>query len=888
MAKTFVTRPPALAAPWRHAHTRLGTGIAERALLAALVLIALVAHGLNMHNNPGQAGLGDEGIYMSQAWAVLRQGRLAPYTYFYDHAPAGWIMLGAWMGLTGGPFTFGNAIDGGRVLMLLLHLAMVPMLFRLTRKLGAGAPAAALATLLFSLSPLAVFYQRLVLLDTIMLFWLLLSLNLVLDGHGRLSRFALSGICFGIAALSKETAIFLLPALLYLAWQQRREHHGRFALLGWTVPMAIVLSLYPLFATLKGELLPAGSSFAFFLFNITTGDQHVSLVEALTWQATRGGGGMLNLDNQFWRFVREDWTARDPLLFVGGALASVVNLLRGIRNRQALAAGLLGLLPLYYLGRGGVVLVFYVLFAIPFLCLNLALLADVALRRLARRAALPTTGALTLALLGGYAAAGTLAPLYTARPAEAARESVAWIKQNVSPESRIVTHDDPWTDLHEAGLGGPAFPYVHNHWKVAADPEIRGGVFKDDWRTVDYVLHLPGIEGIYEETENAVTIEALRNAHLVKRWERDGDVIELWKVNKAGPTEARLLAETDAAIAGRFERAGAFADAEGRVTSEAQSYAMLRAVWSGNRPAFERAWSWTSANLLGEHGLPAWLWQDGTVADAHTATDANADIALALLMAGKRWDDAALTQAGTAMVQAIWEREVVMVDGRPYLAAGDWATRGDVVALNPSYFAPYALRIFAEADPAHDWAGVIDTGYETLFAAASSALGGARSAGLPPDWVGLDRATGTLVPLALEQKDTTRYGYDAARTYWRVALDARWSGDGRATTFLQQAGFLRDEVERKGYVSAIYAHDGRIVESPPSMVGDAGALAALMTLEPAAAHRLYVARLAETTRDEHGVAWGQARDLYAQEWAWFMTALYADALPDLWHAQEEE
>ncbi|MEN9938695.1 MAG: hypothetical protein RLZZ387_5274 [Chloroflexota bacterium] len=883
MARTVSTRPARLASPktWGQGWA---AALDERALLLALVLVSLVAHGLNMLNNPGQAGLGDEGIYMSQAWAVLREGRLAPYTYFYDHAPAGWIMLGAWMGLTGGPFTFGNAIDGGRVLMLLLHLAMVPMLYRIVRKLGCGAPAAALAVLLFSLSPLAVFYQRLVLLDNIMLFWLLLSINLVLDGHGRLSRFALSGICFGLAALSKETAVFLTPAMLYLAWQQRRPHHGRFALLGWLVPTAMVLSLYPLFAALKGELLPAGSAFAFFLFN--SGGAHVSLVEALTWQATRGGGGMFNLDNQFWTYVREDWMARDPLLFAGGAGAVLVNLVRGVRNRQALVAGLLGLLPLYYLGRGGVVLVFYVLFAIPFLCLNLALVANMVLSLLPARAAGSAAAVATAALVGGYAAAGTLLPLYVARPAESARESVAWVKRNVPPESRMVIHDDPWTDLREAGLGGPAFPNAHNHWKVALDPEIRGGVFKEDWRTVDYVLTLPGIEGIFEQTNNTVTIEALRNAHLVRRWETDGDVIELWKVAKPGLTEERLLADGADAIAQRFEQAGAYPDASGQVTSEAQSYAMLRAVWSGDREAFDRAWAWTQANLVDEGGLPAWLWQDGKVVDAHTASDATVDTALALLMAGRRWDAPALVEAGTRMAQAVWEREVVTVDGRPYLAAGDWATSKEVVALNPSYFAPYAYRVFAEADPAHDWLALVDTSYEVLFEASRSTLGAKRTTGLPPDWVGLERNGGELVPLALEDKDTTQYGYDAARTYWRVALDGRWSGDGRSEAYLRQAGFLRDEVARKGEVSAIYARDGRIVEAAPSTVSDAGALAALLTLDPGAAHRLWSTRIGSVTRDELGVVWGDPRDLYAQEWGWFGTALYADALPDLWHAKE--
>ena len=38
----------------------------------------------------------DEGTYMSQAWSVIHQGTLAPYTYWYDHSPAGWFLLALW------------------------------------------------------------------------------------------------------------------------------------------------------------------------------------------------------------------------------------------------------------------------------------------------------------------------------------------------------------------------------------------------------------------------------------------------------------------------------------------------------------------------------------------------------------------------------------------------------------------------------------------------------------------------------------------------------------------------------------------------------------------------------------------------------------------------
>ena len=65
---------------------RLGT-----ALLVLSVLTGAVTHGWNTFRYP--LYLTDEGIYMEQAWSVLREGQLSPYTYFYDHAPAGWLLI---------------------------------------------------------------------------------------------------------------------------------------------------------------------------------------------------------------------------------------------------------------------------------------------------------------------------------------------------------------------------------------------------------------------------------------------------------------------------------------------------------------------------------------------------------------------------------------------------------------------------------------------------------------------------------------------------------------------------------------------------------------------------------------------------------------------------
>lgn len=861
----------------------------EAPALLGLVALALFSHGLNMFQYPSFTGSDDEGIYAAQAWAVLREGVLSPYTYVYDHVPGGWILVAAWMAVTGGPHAFGSAIDSGRAFMLLLHIASLVMVYRVARKLGCGVATATLCGFLFTASPLTLPYQRRLLLDNIMLFWCLLSLDLLLDGWGRLSRVTLSGMCFGIAMLTKETAVFLLPPMLYMAWQQRWQHQARFAVVGWLVPLAVVVSWYPLYAALKGELLPAGGAVQFSTSGY--GNVGVSLFDSLVWQIGRSGGGPFNFGNQFWSLVTSTWLPQDAFLLVGGSLATLVNLARGwrgrsVEGRRAVATGLLGLLPLLYLARGGIVFDFYILVAAPFLCLNLAVLAAPVERRLRRPVRVLAVVGIAGVLVTSYARAGVLQPLYTQSPSTAGRQAIAWVKAHVPSDAFIVTQDDLWTDLREAGPDGPGFQNVHSYTKLAGDPAIRTGVFGDDWHTVDYLVMAPGLEQALVDSGNTIALQALQHAHPVQSWSTDGSRLAIWKVDKRGATEDALLAASAAYLDHHFNHGGAFAAPDGTVTSEAESYALLRAVWSGDRDTFEQTWAWSKAHLMNSsNGLLAWKW-NAEILDAHSAADADTDTALALVMAGRRWANAEWQADGNRMVNAVWDNDVVHVGDAALVSAGDWAPELDTVPVNPSYFAPYAYHVFQEVDPDHEWLSLVDSGYRLLFDSSAATLGGDHSAGLPPDWIGVDRSSGQLSQLAVDSDQTTVYGYDAPRTYWRVALDLNWNADGRAAAYLAQAGFLRDEVSRAGDVRAVYTHAGAVTTDDTSMVGSAGALAALLTLDPQTANGLYAGQILGGADFANGEAyWGNPDDLYGQEWGWFATALYANSLPDVWHAQ---
>src|SRR5262245_29934420 len=86
--------------------------------LTVSIVAGFVTHGWHLFRYP--LFITDEGIYVQQAWSVISEGRLSPYTYFYDHAPAGWLVMAGWVSLLPGQFhAFGNEIATVRVLMLL-------------------------------------------------------------------------------------------------------------------------------------------------------------------------------------------------------------------------------------------------------------------------------------------------------------------------------------------------------------------------------------------------------------------------------------------------------------------------------------------------------------------------------------------------------------------------------------------------------------------------------------------------------------------------------------------------------------------------------------------------------------------------------------------------
>ncbi len=320
----------------------------------------------------------------------------------------------------------------------------------------------------------------------------------------------------------------------------------------------------------------------------------------------------------------------------------------------------------------------------------------------------------------------------------------------------------------------------------------------------------------------------------------------------------------------------------GATTSEGQSYALLRAVWMGDRPTFDTVWRWTAANLqVRGDGLFASLWSGGRVQDNNSASDADSDIALALLFGARRFGDAEYHTSALTVLSGMWQHDVVSTDGMNVLTAGNWAAVQQVPGpvINPSYFAPYAYRLFAREDATHPWAGLVDSSYTLLDRCSAATLDGQHGAGLPPNWCAIARGNGSIVSFP-QIAGADDYGYDAFRVMWRVALDAVWNNEQRARDYLTRNDFLRTRWNTAQRLDPVYGHDGTVVNGydDPTVYG--GDIGAFVVADPAAATQIEQ-HLLSSFHPGPPAFFGDASNYFEQNWVWFGLALAAGALPNL-------
>jgi endoglucanase len=203
--------------------------------------------------------------------------------------------------------------------------------------------------------------------------------------------------------------------------------------------------------------------------------------------------------------------------------------------------------------------------------------------------------------------------------------------------------------------------------------------------------------------------------------------------------------------------------------SEGIGYGMLLTVAHGDRAEFDGLWAFYKSRSSG--GLMGWKVSgcDNTV-DANSASDADLDAAMGLIQAACKWGGTYLAEAQT-LIAAIKSKETIE-GGENFLKP---ASGGLDSCQNVSYASPAYYRVFAKKKPdqAAFWNKLASDSYTQLMRTANG------STGLVPNWSNMQGQAGCG---GYDKAD--RYGYDAARTPWRVATDYVWFGTPAAKDWL--------------------------------------------------------------------------------------------------------
>lgn len=309
--------------------------------------------------------------------------------------------------------------------------------------------------------------------------------------------------------------------------------------------------------------------------------------------------------------------------------------------------------------------------------------------------------------------------------------------------------------------------------------------------------------------------------------------------------------------------------------SETQSYILMQAMMTDDRETFEIAWRWTKENVQrSEDNLFSWKFtlENGraNISDRNPATDADEDIAYALLRAGEKWSRPDYIEEGKLIINDIWNRETASYGGKRYVLAGDWANSPQSLVINPSYFSPFSYRLFAKYDSQHNWNGLIEDGYDLLERSSQKNLESGLGLYLPPDWISLNKQTGELEPFN-GLNFSFKHSYDAFRVFWRVAADENINSSARARSYLNRTGVFLSEWQNTGKVHSIFEFSNGGYAGKTVLATMAGPLSALSVTQPQAARGV-----ARTYYAESGtVSFRPGASFYERSWYWFGLYLWS-------------
>lgn len=210
--------------------------------------------------------------------------------------------------------------------------------------------------------------------------------------------------------------------------------------------------------------------------------------------------------------------------------------------------------------------------------------------------------------------------------------------------------------------------------------------------------------------------------------------------------------------------------------SEGIGYGMVLASYAADQATLNGLWNY-GKKYLDSKGLMNWqIDSNGNVIGQGSATDADEDMAYALLRANQKWSGLGYDTAAKSLISAMLSTEV---QNNNLPNPGDnWGT---TQIVNPSYLAPAYYKEFAVLTGNSRWNDIASTSSNWLMKAANS------STGLLPDWLNADLSPANI---SFDQH-TNDFYYDAVRVPIRLLLAAKLDNDPNAQNILRkESNFL--------------------------------------------------------------------------------------------------
>lgn len=852
------------------------------------IAIAALSHGFGMFHYPYYEG--DEGIYTSQAWSLVKEGTLSPYLYWYDHPPFGWITMAAWTLLFGGNFfIFGDSsIDNMRVFMLLVHIISAACVFFISYKLSKKKTIAVVATLLFTLSPLFIYYQRRVLIDNVLTMWLLLSYALLLSRGLTTKKIIFSGVLFGFALLTKIPAIVFLPAFLYTLWLGNfqdaeavklsvKEQSKRFAV--WLLAIFCIGMVFIGYTIAQGEFLPPS----------VTGGDHVSFISGIQFQLSRDSQIPFWQEGSYFTNAINDWLRVDRFtIFVltAGIIAGLVAAWKNVIIRSVMAFVVLYLI---FLMRGSIVTNFYILPLVPFAAIATALsvwwLTE---KYITKEKALKwyVAGFSVLALIFVFVSSKNP---YVADETSNSKQSIAWIKENIDEDKTIMADMQGLVDLWDTDYVNTKSFRESADWfsKVVNDYNTRELKLENNYKNIDYVLSSHELlRQMKNVSDDSIAKQALLSAGPIKDYAAGAAHVDesIYKSDIGNWARLFQVDNTTSLTLDKIWKTykqdyvhsyGQIIDPQGEIsTSKSQAFGMMQALIAHDQAMFDGLWLWTKNQFQfrGDDTLLSSEWVQGSQTISDNNTFADATIAAALILASKQWHGSSngevYKQEAQTILNDLWRKAVVTIDSKHYMLASDQYSdihTQEYYILNVASLVPVWYELFAQFDLENPWGELAENSYQIL-----SEYGYPQSSGQEAIALELNRSTASLVPHVVADDTTKRLLYqgDLYQSIWLAALSDQWFSSPSAKQYLEQ-------VDAVGLQTAAEEYDSTQNNSTAPL---AAYLAYLTRFDQQKAMQFYQSNLTDLY-DTQRNAWGQSDTSYSAQWMWLGAVFYEQLIP---------